>query len=408
MDEQRRREQEQTTRSASAAAVPRMNTSREGEMSYANNSRFQGVIASATRKARREMAAALYRARGRPAAMAIADLGCATGPNALLNVSDAVEAVRAECARLNGGGGGGGTTEAPSPELHVFLNDLPGNDFNAVFRLLPSSPLAGGGCFVSAWPGSFYGRLFPEASLDYVVSSSSLHFLSKAPKMVKGINGRASGEEDHLNKGRLYISERSPAAVLEAYRRQFQSDLSAFLACRAAETKPGGLLLLTFVARRTPLPTAHDCYLWDLLADALMDMAAADLVDEEQVHGFNAPYYAPCPGDLAQVIGEDGSFAVKAMQLFETSRRQLLSRPATKDAADDDDEEELPRKLAVETARTIRAVVEPMLRAHFGWAAMDGLFCRYRFLLEEYYRSKSTRNKDDITNVFLALEKKHH
>jgi len=120
------------------------------------------------------MAAALYRARGFPASMSIADLGCGTGPNALLLVSDAVEAVLAAAK----GTGDDGEVLAP-PELHVFLNDLPENDFNAVFRLLPSSPLSGSCCLVSAWPGSFYGRIFPEASLDYVVSSSSLHYLSR-------------------------------------------------------------------------------------------------------------------------------------------------------------------------------------------------------------------------------------
>ena len=101
------------------------------------------------------------------------------------------------------------------------------------------------------------------------------------------------------------------------------------------------------------------------------------------------------------------------MHLFDTTRRHLLagggrSHPPTsnsnKHAGDGDDE--LPRWLAAETAATIKAVVEPMLRTHFGWAAMDGLFCRYRLLLEAYYRSKATRNKDDITNVFLVLEKK--
>lgn len=160
---------------APSSAVVRMNSSGEGKTSYANNSDFQRVIASVTRKARRDMAAALYRAMGRPASLAIADLGCATGPNALLMVSDAVEAVLAE----NRKGRRAGEEEDEPPQLHVFLNDLPANDFNAVFRLLPSSPLAAIGCFVSAWPGSFYGRLFPQASLDYVVSSSSLHFLSK-------------------------------------------------------------------------------------------------------------------------------------------------------------------------------------------------------------------------------------
>jgi jasmonate O-methyltransferase len=160
---------------SSSSAVVSMNGGGEGNTSYADNSNFQQLIASVTRKARRDMAAALYRARGRPASLAIADLGCATGPNALLMVSDAVDAVLAESK--SGGDEG-------APQLHVFLNDLPANDFNAVFRLLPSSPLAGTGCLVSAWPGSFYRRVFPDASLDYVVSSSSLHFLSKVPRVL--------------------------------------------------------------------------------------------------------------------------------------------------------------------------------------------------------------------------------
>ncbi|KAF8726941.1 hypothetical protein HU200_019427 [Digitaria exilis] len=369
-----------------SAAVVRMNSSSEGKASYANNSDFQRVIASVTRKARRDMAAALYRAMGRPASLSIADLGCASGPNALLMVSDAVDAVLAETTKA----------KAPPPQLHVFLNDLPANDFNAVFRLLPSSPLASTGCcFVSAWPGSFYGSLFPDASLDYVVSSSSLHFLSK-----------------HLNRGRVYVSEAGPAAVLDAYRAQFNADFLAFLSCRAAETRPRGVLLLTFVARRGARPTAHDCYLWDLLADALMDMAAAGLVDEGKIHSFDAPYYAPCPDDLARVVAKEGSFAVRTMQLFDTTRRRLLRRRPSStannkhDDGDGDGDDELPRWLAAQTAGTVRAVVEPMMRTHFGWAAMDGLFCRYGLLLEAYYRSKTTRNKDDITNVFLVLEKK--
>nr|CAB3464213.1 unnamed protein product [Digitaria exilis] len=374
-----------------ATAVVRMNSSVEGKTSYANNSDFQRVIASVTRKARRDMAAALYRALGRPASLSIADLGCASGPNALLMVSDAVDAVLAESRKAN----------APPPQLHVFLNDLPANDFNAVFRLLPSSPLASTGCcFVSAWPGSFYGRLFPDASLDYVVSSSSLHFLSKAPRLAT----------EHLNRGRVYVSEAGPAAVLDAYRAQFDADFLAFLSCRAAETRPRGVLLLTFVARRGARPTAHDCYLWDLLADALMGMAAAGLVDEGKVHSFDAPYYAPCPDDLARVVAKEGSFAVRTMQLFDTTRRRLRRRRPSSTAknkhGDGDGDDELPRWLAAQTAGTVRAVVEPMMRTHFGWAAMDGLFCRYRLLLEAYYRSKTTRNKDDITNVFLVLEKK--
>ncbi|KAF8762130.1 hypothetical protein HU200_009672 [Digitaria exilis] len=368
---------------AAAAAVLRMNSSRQGKTSYTNNSDVQRAIATVTKKALQDMAAALYRALGRPASMAIADLGCATGPNALLLVSDAVEAVLAEKSK-------GSSDGEAQLQLLVFLNDLPGNDFNAVFRLLPSSPLAAGnGCLVSAWPGSFYGRIFPDASLDYAVSSSSLHFLSKAPAM------------EVTNRGRVYVSVESPAAVKDAYRAQFEADFSTFLGCR---------LLLTFVARRTAAPTAHDCYLWDVLADALMAMAAAGLIDEEQVHGFNVPFYAACPDELVEVVSNEGSFTVvgDAMELFESTRLLLASPSQHPTEEEDEEEEELPRWLAVETVSTIRAVLEPMLQAHFGLAAMDELFSRYRILLEAYYRDKASINKDDITNVFLVLEKKHH
>lgn len=165
-----------------------MNSAQAGELSYANNSHFQRMIACVTEKERQEMAAALYCAR-RPAAMAIADLGCGTGPNALLMASDAIQAVLSEYDQLLAGDD---HETVPDPEFHVFLNDLPTNDFNSVFRLLPDpTALAGHRCFVSAWPGSFYGRIFPAASLDYIVSSSSLHFLSKAPAMMPGFVTRA-------------------------------------------------------------------------------------------------------------------------------------------------------------------------------------------------------------------------
>ena len=73
------------------------------------------------------------------------------------------------------------------PKLRVFLNDLPSNDFNIDFKLLPEfygmlKKEKGndvGPCFIAGMPGSFYGRLFPSKSLDFVHSSYSAHWLSK-------------------------------------------------------------------------------------------------------------------------------------------------------------------------------------------------------------------------------------
>ena len=109
--------------------------------------------------------------------LAIADLGCSSGPNTLLVVSELVKVVHNLCRRLRRG----------SPEFQVYLNDLPGNDFNSIFKSLQSfqeklKAQMGPGlgrCFFTGVPGSFYGRLFPAESLHFVHSSYALQWLSQ-------------------------------------------------------------------------------------------------------------------------------------------------------------------------------------------------------------------------------------
>ena len=112
-----------------------------------------------------------------PASLCIADLGCSSGPNtffAVLEVVTTVDKVGKKMGRQ-------------LPEIQVFLNDLPGNDFNTIFKSLPKfqkdlQRTIGAGaesCFVTGVPGSFYGRLFPSKSLHFVHSSYSLQWLSQ-------------------------------------------------------------------------------------------------------------------------------------------------------------------------------------------------------------------------------------
>ena len=109
--------------------------------------------------------------------LAIADLGCSSGPNTLLVVTKLIKIIHQLCKKLG----------HQSPEFLLYLNDLPGNDFNSLFRSLPSfqeniknqmGPEFGP-CFVTGVPGSFYGRLFPTNSLHFVHSSYSLQWLSQ-------------------------------------------------------------------------------------------------------------------------------------------------------------------------------------------------------------------------------------
>lgn len=112
-----------------------------------------------------------------PESIGIADLGCSSGPNSLLVMSEMIYFVHAICRNL----------DHPLPEIRMFLNDLPGNDFNYIFESLPASfrkleeekGIRVEDCYLSCVAGSSYGRLFPKNRLHFVHSSSSLHRLSK-------------------------------------------------------------------------------------------------------------------------------------------------------------------------------------------------------------------------------------
>lgn len=112
-----------------------------------------------------------------PNSLGIADLGCSSGPNTLSTIKAIVEAVEVICHK----------TLHSTPEFRVYLNDLPSNDFNTVFKSLPDFyrqlkeerkedyP----SIYVAGFPGSFYGRVFPAKSLHFIYSSYGLHWLSK-------------------------------------------------------------------------------------------------------------------------------------------------------------------------------------------------------------------------------------
>lgn len=125
---------------------------------------------------------------GPTSTMVIADLGCSSGPNAVLFVASVVRVVEEHCKSLLG-------CHEPL-ELLFFLNDLPKNDFNNLFRSLEQiknmvdihHPSNYGGetivtppYYVAGLPGSFYTRLFPCHSVHFFHSSYCLMWLSQVP-----------------------------------------------------------------------------------------------------------------------------------------------------------------------------------------------------------------------------------
>lgn len=120
-----------------------------------------------------------------PKTLGIADFGCSSGPNTLSIIKDIVEEVQTTSRKIM----------VPPPEFQVYLNDLPTNDFNSIFKSLPDlwkklnkerkdDRGSGTSIFIGGYPGSFYGRLLPNNCLHFVYSSYSLHWLSKVKRFL--------------------------------------------------------------------------------------------------------------------------------------------------------------------------------------------------------------------------------
>ncbi|KAJ1408852.1 SAM dependent carboxyl methyltransferase [Sesbania bispinosa] len=116
---------------------------------------------------REEAISRVYR-RTVPRRVAIADLGCSCGPNTFIVISQVITSVEKLCKELN----------HDSPEYQFFMNDLPGNDFNNIFRI------------------------FPTKTLHFVHSSYSLQWLSQ------GIT-----KEDEMNSFNIPLYTPSPSEV---------------------------------------------------------------------------------------------------------------------------------------------------------------------------------------------------
>ncbi|XP_038876613.1 salicylate carboxymethyltransferase-like [Benincasa hispida] len=336
-----------------------------GDQSYATNSISQRKYQSGSRPLLHRAVAALC-AADLPSAIAVADLGCSSGPNALFALSEIVGVIHRRCC-------------GDPPELMVFLNDLVENDFNSVFRGLSKfcenlKEKNGGGssvlreCFVAGVPGSFYGRLFPFKSLHFVHSSSSLHWLSQVPRELMNEKGKGI-----RNKGKIFISKTSPSEVIEAYYGQFKKDFNCFLESRSKEVVSGGRMVLTFRGRRQPDPCPDEtCLLWDYLGLAFQALVHQGLIEEEKLDNYNTPYYEPYMEDVKKEIEKEGSFKIENLE--------IIALPW--DGVNKDGESCERSKTTQQMAKAIQAVNESMIRSHFGGEIIEPLFKRFREIME--------------------------
>ncbi|GMH03155.1 hypothetical protein Nepgr_004994 [Nepenthes gracilis] len=337
-----------------------------GQTSYARNSLLQRIVYMKTQSILEDSIKELYKATS-PNCLVIADLGCSSGHNSLMMVLNLNFSV---------------------PEFIVFLNDLPGNDFNTLFkfvsdylkRLEEEKGSEFGPCLISGIPKSFYGRLFPSKSLHFIHSCYSLHFLSKVPKGLMSDNGEA------LNKGNIYIAKTSTIEVWKAYYAQFESDFTLFLKSRSKEIVPGGGMVLTFLGSIN----SHDPdNIYEFIGITLSNMASEGLIEEVKLDKFNLPFYAPTAEEVIGLIKAEGSFILNKLEKF------TIDWDAGCNSSDLHERGKF-------IADTMRAVAEPMLASEFGEDTMDELFIRFKELVMGLIANK----KKEYFNLVISLTSK--
>ncbi|CAI0436236.1 unnamed protein product [Linum tenue] len=354
--------------------VLHMNSGMEEETSYAHNSLLQRKVLSRTQPITEEAIAGLISSWKFPIrSLAIADLGCASGPNSLLPVSAIVKAAERVSRELG----------RKSPEFQVFLNDLPGNDFNQVFKSLHNSSNSESLVFFNGVPGSFYGRLFAAESLHFIHSSYSLHWLSQVPE---GLN---------QNRGNIFMAGNSPPSVLKAYTAQFRSDFSSFLRCRGQELVQGGRMVLTLLGRRSEDPSSRECcYFWELISIVLNQMASEGRIDQEKWDSFNIPVYMPSPTEVKDQVRENGCFVIDRLKVWESSWNAYDGEPNLPEALQD---------RGCNVAKGMRAVLEPLFVRQLGppSGVVVEIFRRFGVVLSD----RMAREKTNYINLTVSLTK---
>ncbi|KAF5179689.1 Salicylate carboxymethyltransferase, partial [Thalictrum thalictroides] len=291
-----------------------------------------------------------------PQCLTIADLGCSSGPNSLFIISELLKTINAVCQKLG---------RSP-PEFQVFLNDLPENDFNTIFKSTPNfyekfrsdNGQEFGPIFVAGVPGSFYNRLFPTKTLNFVHSSFGLHWLSQVPQGIEN------------NKGNVYLARTSPSNVYKAYAEQFNRDFSVFLSSRSKEMMIGGCMVITIVGTRSSDTPSKHCYFWEVFSKTLRDMVSEGLIEEVKLDSFNLPYYAPSIEEVQTIIESEGSFDLDWMKTFDDdwdTSEDYVNREFVHDKI----------RSGELVAKITRAMVEPIFVSHFGDSAIEDLFCRF-------------------------------
>ncbi|KAF6261955.1 S-adenosyl-L-methionine-dependent methyltransferase [Scenedesmus sp. NREL 46B-D3] len=167
-------------------------------------------------------------------------------------------------------------------EVHISHVDVPNNDFSSLFACTQQySAAIQHACPLlhvtsSAVGGSMYARNFPRRSLNLGFSFSTLHWQSSRAVRLSGTVSPGCSKtlpEEHT-----------------VLREHAMADLARFLALRAQELRPGGLLLLCYPGCSDDAPLQSMAF-HDAAQAVAEGMVADGLLQQEDLGSMAAPVY---------------------------------------------------------------------------------------------------------------------
>jgi hypothetical protein len=314
----------------------------------------------------------------------VADYGCSTGRNSIASVGAAVRAVRARWA------------DQPLAAIH---NDLPTNDWNALFANLRSAPdgylrAAGPPVLALASAVSFFEPAAPAGSVSLGLSFSAAHWLRRQPEVA-------------VPEG-IYFPEATGRAR-DALTAQADADWTAFLAARAADLAPGARLLVQMVgtdpAPGPDAPRVTGRLLLRAMGEVAAQMAREGLLDPAALERYVLPVYARTPAEARRPVEGEGPPPAGAFEV-EVCRVDEVPNPYLERWRSDGDADTYARSYA----GFARAFTESSLREHlFAPAApadVDRLVDDYYARLTERFAADPERDRFEDWTLTVVLARR--
>ncbi|KAM6568172.1 hypothetical protein CsatB_016157 [Cannabis sativa] len=251
-----------------------------------------------------------------------------------------------------------------------------------LFKSLPEDR----GYYAAGVPGSFYGRIFPDASLHLVHSSFTLHWLSQVPKEVNDKSSLA------WNKGRVYYSNsKKDDQVIKAYKNQHEKDMAMFLKARAQEIVFGGLMMLIVLGIPNGIHHSESGgnKSFELIGSCLNDMVQKGIVSEEKVDSFNIPIYLMSPQEFEKSVNENGSFSIERLNVL--PHVKVINGVGLN---------------SHQITFCMRSTLGELIKQHFGEEIIDKLFDLYLQKVEEIHPTSIIESLKTLN--FLAVLKRNN